>query len=262
MKKLFVILLIAMVCGNLAYAANNSDVTQTGISNLANVNQNTSGKDVTIVQTGDYNDADVEQLGPSGPRIAAITQIGDNNIADTEQNYGGAGAAYNDASQYQDGLSNEAYITSSKQANAYQTQTGNDNYAITTQGAYNDASQTQTGNDNVAEIIQSTGGWTYSNFASQSQSGNDNWVLTEQIGKDNTAKLAQSDASYADLYQLGDGNLIEGLTSGTDGSSLDGSTLDVDQLGDNNMVGIYQANAATATVLQTGNGNTATVNQQ
>ena len=228
----------------------------------------------------DSNYAQQEQYGGGGDS-ATIEQYG-HNVAYQWQNYyqglsGGDNIAEifqegtgNIASQVQEGIENEAYIT----------QIGNDNYAnIYQDGIGNRALQRQNafgapGDKNTAYIEQhgtnsGNSPWGFDVVgAAQKQFGDDNFASIYQDGWENYAKSIQTgdgndvfqsqtgEYNYGIATQTGDGNSISQDQDGNYNRSI------ATQTGDNNSISQNQTgNWHYSIVTQTGNGNAATVTQ-
>lgn len=94
------------------------------------------------------------------------------------------------------------------------------------------------------------------------QNGDGNNALTNQKdGSYNVVNLTQSDGADANIVQDGSHNTVQGIGAAAMGTSLNGSTLDVNQLGTSNTLHLQQTNGANASVMQNGITNTAVVIQ-
>jgi hypothetical protein len=212
-----------------------------------------SGDGNMSTQNQDYTYAFQSHIWQQGRSLAnpgdALTTVG--NIARTDQE-GGYGQ---NASIWQDGVRNNAYSFQGNAAFGY-TQS---NLAETTQkGNDNKSTQYQYGSSNTAKTIQLTN----SNTSNLIQNGNQNeMVITQKIGNLNVVNLTQSDEADGYVNQFGDNNVLKGLDADIIATSLNGSTLHLDQTGSGNTLSLQQTNGATAIVTQNGITNTSVVIQ-
>lgn len=205
---------------------NNADIVQVG-----------GGASGQIVQTGDLNDASIDQTVDGGSdvaRTAGIEQFGDHNNAMIDQapdngrmqagnsafqRQGGSwnnamirqgrGGGNNEAEQYQGGDYNDAMIEQEQGPHtAVQRQSGDDNMARTVQGdgRGNSAETYQDGSHNDAVIRQEQGLF-------GGNGSNQNEALISQGGDYNDARVLQETGggviSKAAIYQDGSGNTAE-----------------------------------------------------
>ncbi len=213
-------------------SSNFADVNQfDGDENLVNVDQNGSSNAVYLAQgmtenywgyttsamSGNRNQADIDQVG-TGNLVGDFVQVGDDNIASVDQ-----AGVNNEAYVYQGwayGFWGETAITSAlssynstvsiKQVNA-------DNFGAVWQygGSDNHANIDQDGVFNVASIAQGfiyeDGAYdftypvynTENNYASVTQLGNDNVAKLFQLGDDNSFTLNQNGAGNRVGYDAG-----------------------------------------------------------
>ena len=165
--------------------------------------------DATVGQTGNDNDATVEQTN-AGSNSATVTQDGDENRVDlTQRNYGASGSAGHEATISQDGDRNEADILS--------------------QGGVgvNTVSLEQIGTGNYSQIDQFWG----SNDAAVTQDGSDNDVLISHRG------TFDSEASVTQIGSENDADILDG-GQGTGPNT--GTSSSIYQSGDNNIATITQ----------------------
>ena len=222
-------------------------IMQDGIDNEALITQSGTGNyvEVTIAtqdQTGERNEAEIVQLGRAIK--ATQTQFGNDNYAyvkqlayvDAYQDQG------DESSQGQEGNRNEAIIESQGQnfaanrSQATQWQVGDDNYAwmwqqgqqnnvathqqfgdwnkISTKqaGAHNTILITQNNDNNeVAGITKDGSLLTFDPAGFGFQDGNDNDMTILQDGLvggiANKIGFYQTDGAWADIHQVGEGNL-------------------------------------------------------
>lgn len=206
-------------------------------------------------QTGDGNTSIQIQNGYQYSHILQISgeQSGQQlvgNFGKTEQLQG-----YNlKANILQIGKRNHAYQLQTKLSAwnydnlAEATQTGNDNTS----------NQYQYGSSNTAKTIQQSN-WNTTNLT---QSGDNNFTsVLQKTGDYNVVNLSQTRGADANILQDGDHNTLMGLNADPMATSLDGSTLDLDQIGSSNTLHLQQTKGAAATVYQNGMNNTSIVIQ-
>lgn len=233
---------------------NIANQTITGIANFSSI------KYIEVKQTGDDNTAEQTVLGNSNQ--AKFTQTGNNNEARTSQIgnlsnvqvlqqgnsniVGGVDATNNatlatavfnngasmDAKQYGD--NNKLYVNTAGTLNVTQ-----DNSLTGTQTG-NKIQYTQTSNETI----------------DLNQKGDGNLIWVKNTSAANAANF--------DVDQEGDGNkvakFVDGVVSET--ALFNGAFLDIDQVGNNNSLNLdSQSAGASVDVLQSGNGNWASVVQ-
>lgn len=213
--------------GNTAWMQGYVWVKQTGQNNTSLQNQEKVSYAYShVYQTGNYNSAETQQPMDGYNQRTNILQSGDCNTA--LQYQGSAGYTHDNLAE------------------------------VTQSGDQNQSWQYQYGSSNTAKTIQSSD-WNFSNLI---QNGNLNDAMIEQkTGDINTINLTQSDGAQADILQDGNNNIVQGLLADPMATSLNGSTLNVDQVGSFNVLHLQQTNGASATVSQDGITNTAVVIQ-
>lgn len=237
MRKVFLTSVLVLATGAPGFAAETLDnslsieqsgdtyrayYNQTGTGNTLSIEQTgvDSGASTTtdyyaqIIQTGDYNTAEIQQLD-SSYNIAEINQTGDNNDATIYQK---TGKSFPNISNYalinQFGEGNQATVA----------QYGAAHSAYITQGAYgyNTLSLTQNGALALAKVNQTTTDSESGNYLEISQTGYalaviddvyyQNTVEATQIGNNtSTSNFIEQDgdANYAYLKQDGDDSVAE-----------------------------------------------------
>lgn len=269
---------------------------QEGEGNLQSISQRSEGgatasvdqygldNEVYVFQTeGDYNDG-------------RITQMGQENLVTLTQTY-----ILNSLDATQDGIGNQASIQQTGHVTAQINQAGLDNSVELLQGAYSaaDAVISQTGEYNEASVSQSDGSYDSSSdlYLSQNgirnradvrvavaggsfdftqtgtgnelnarQGGSNGSITGVSIGDDNSVDIAQmGNANSLDLAQNGSDNIIE-ASQMSDGAS--GDVGIIDQTGTGNYASLAQeaggigSGSDTATIMQSGMNNSATVTQR
>src|SRR6056297_4334898 len=119
MKKLTILLVAMLFTAGMAFAQDNSaDTNQSGNNNEAEVEQTGMSNTAEASQTGNQNDAYIQQGNFGGGAVqsnfaeADIEQIGNQNDATISQRQGfSSGTAVSEHYIYQDGLRNEASLT-------------------------------------------------------------------------------------------------------------------------------------------------------
>jgi hypothetical protein len=269
-------------------------IEQQGGFNTASVYQrDTEGASAGIFQDGSENSVTLTQASSdypgAGGQEATITQVGSQNDYRIEQNGPGnvvTAASYGDLNTVQvqqDGLSNQAVITQTGFGNAVSVsqdfsgiaalvQTGDNNRIDLSQGGRDPsgATLTQTGNDNVANAAT----WGRFNRLDFEQAGNANLLNGTVDGRDSmlsgfsrgddnivTARLDGA-VSEGRVEQTGSGNSADLNLEGYEISAQ------ITQTGDANSAviavqGSYEFGAATsASIVQAGNGNVASITQR
>ena len=159
-----------------------------------------------ITQTGDKNDADVEQVHTGGGTVypgntATVAQVGNQNDVDIYQANNGFGGSGEVASVYQNGHRNDVSVDQFNDGHtALVDEDGNDNDAnITQNGNKTDAYVRQLGLTNDADIVMDGNNATYAkiwqlgdhNKADQrlgeGRRVEDSWFTAKQQGDYNTA---------------------------------------------------------------------------
>jgi hypothetical protein len=206
------------------------DMSATSSNNHSNIWQNSNSVDNNAYQLveGSFNYSHIEQNDGSSSSSA-------------NQYIYGASSTMNTLNIFQTG----------DLQTATQTVTGSENIVSAEQnGSNNIATQLITGSLNTSSLYQNAATGAYANLT---QDGNSNTTLLTQD---------EGSGSRAIVLQQGNNNILQGLTGGDPALNNLGSTLTVDQLGDWNTANVSQTAAGTnAAILQNGNGNIATVNQ-
>jgi hypothetical protein len=211
-----------------------------------------SNNNSTINQTGQYNDAVVDQNGSDAQSV--VTQSGDGTNLDRQ----------NEVSVTQDGVGAFSSVS----------QAGSDrNEAEVIQDGDNMSIVEQTGTSLGAEVRQDgdfNNSWIYQN-GNSSQVGNalnGSSAGVIQTGDNNSSLVDQDPSSYAttNVTQIGDHNNSTVIQEVTGGAGANRSSADVDQLGNNNLSNVTQTSALNnarldATVLQDGDWNNSAVTQ-
>lgn len=212
--------------GNTGNAA--AAIRQDGDANTATIRQSTlftdlaAGAEASIEQAGSGNVASIDQTG-SDMQGGSASQVGNGNRSTLVQHSGRAGAG---SVQTGDGNVAELMFDTSRSGLSL-VQTGNNNYGRVTMhdGSFMSVYATMTGESNLADI---------------DQSGGQSDILTDQSGQYNALRVTQQDESFRG-----------------------GNEVVVTQASDFNDARVVQFGSNfTATVVQdTGNGNSATVDQ-
>jgi len=233
---------------------------QTGNKNTASITQTASSawmQDYAWAkQSGDGNNSTQNQISTNSYSFIlqqGVTQVDPNvavgNTATTQQ------------------------ISTSSNANIWQIGERNNAYQLQTVGtgwsSGNLAEATQNGNDNISNQYQygssntaKTQQLTNWNVANITQNGNANRAeVLQETGDVNIVNLTQDGGAQADIVQDGDHNTLMGIDTDIMATSLNGSTLDLDQIGSGNTLHLQQTNGASATVMQDGMTNTSVVIQ-
>lgn len=238
-----------------AVAADTATIRQTGTAGTANIDQvgNIGNAIATITQGGGANNlAHIAQSGIGQSDLAAaasatIDQAGSDNVGRIDT----TGLDLQDINIVQAGNGNLASIAAQTgKAGAASLQTGNGNLAdLSFNVSESGLGVTQTGNGNYARMNLGDGGFISVsatmtgdfNSANMDVSGVFGTVTTTQNGHDNAVNVLQQ----------------------TDPASPFGNTIEITQNTSFNLANVSQIGAGfTATVVQdTGNGNTASVNQ-
>ncbi|MEI6565665.1 MAG: hypothetical protein WCR20_03240 [Verrucomicrobiota bacterium] len=199
-------------------------------------------------QVGNGNTSLQKQASMFG--YSHVSQVGDENKAETQQ----SGGYSQKANILQNGDNNEAYQFQGSTTLSY---TQNNVAEASQLGDHNQSWQVQKGSDNFAKTTQETN----DNDAYLYQNGNFNKAtILQKSGNFNVVNLTQDGGAVADILQNGANNTLMGVGD-IMATSLNGSTLNLDQLGNGNTLQLQQTNGGAATVLQNGITNTSVVIQ-
>jgi len=212
-KRILTIIAVVLAVSGLALAGNIADITQTGSSNAAKINQNMDKHTASITQTGNENDALIEQIctGSYPGGQATITQTGNKNYGEI-LDYGGDQSSHKGIIT-QEGDENYAsqLYTSGKSWNGNKgtiLQYGNKNKSYQTFGYIgtdysSQLKAEQHGDENYAEQKSARNG----NFGNIYQEGNLNQARQDLGGRTNEACTTQlGDENKAEIVQTGNSN--------------------------------------------------------
>lgn len=248
MKKL-TLLMAALFLAGFTFAQNTATTTVTGNNNNSDIDQTGDTQVATVTQDGNYNDSDVDQYAESssygpGEQTATVYQEGDRNEAQIDMDQtGGGGKTPNTAYIEQLGNWNDSYQKvytpgSNSGAHEWGKQEGNHNdlIQIVDEGYTKSLKSTQTGDFNIAD--QRSIGGAYHTFVIETdgdrneayqksistkanlkidQDGNYNYAKQDFQGSfgfvPGNSGLITQDGSYNDAYQY--------MTSGKQGNDMD-----------------------------------------
>ncbi len=225
---------------------NTTTIDQVGNDNVA---RTTTG--LTTAGAGEFNTIAITQSG--NEQLAAFdTDGGDNDIV-IQQSGGVAGTdapGPTPSGTPNLGYSNVANGRAVGDNNEIRiVQTGTRNAVATSNQVQSGRGVDIVGDDNLVSVEQTGTGF-------------GNRAVFDVDGDLNQARLTQEGSSTADVVQNGDSNRLQGLSgSGTFATQDGASTLFLDQIGTSNTLSLSQDNGATATALQDGTGNQASVSQ-
>ena len=220
-----------------AYSPTSATISQEGDGNVSTIEQGI---------TNAFDGSDPATANRSG-QVASSTQIGTNNdsLIDQKGNLG-------EANVFQDGTNNKSTVTQGGFDNqvASVSQTGSDHVSEVSQSAnFGFASVTQTGTANSSSVTQSGRANDSEAYVTQGSTGNDSTVIQTSIftGPGSANQVANVTQTTNDNVSL-----IEQDGGPNPGSGPFGNTATVNQTVTSNSM---------STVMQSGAGNTATVNQ-
>lgn len=248
-------------------------VTQAGMGNSASVSQYDNASDALVSQDGDRNIIDLQQSSWANQYVGQ--QIGNDNVARVDQAGGGSAQTIQtgdgnhidlqqigwpfgaSTSVSQDGTANSATV--------YHTDAGRysgGSMSISQGGQANDARASKTSAWGGVDFVQTGGG----NALNADQGGRNITLIGSSTGDDNSVDVSQDGDNHSlDIVQNGSDNMIVASQNGYWGQGDNGT---ISQTGMSNFASLTQNPAGvegmstdSATIIQSGNGNSATILQ-
>lgn len=228
-------------------------IEQSGSNNIANMDvaSRAFGDNFTtdIRQSGDFNQADLANLAErDGDATISQTSNGATTYFSGDRASFTLGAA-NEGNYAEQIISNNG----TSQGASVISQNGNGNFAFQ-RSRFGGISTNQLGDSNFGDINQSGDNGNNPAEATLVQEGNNHFVALDQTGWNAFALIDQFGGDNNRLVGLGSSNYSRA-------QSLDGSSITLFQNGSDNVLMLGQSAGATANVMQVGNTNSVSVNQ-